>query len=156
MPLCPRDSPRRWRYRQRLVEAAAAGKECDDEAGDALFGETDEEDNANVAPRCHDHEEAWRHRQRGGVVHGRSPLLVSQEGNRSSPPVDAKLGGLTIFGRLVASRRCASGQLHFPDHRRRKLRGGAGEHRGGSGDGEASVLVADGLTRGTGVGDHLG
>ena len=38
MPLCPRDSPRRWRYRQRVVEAAAAGKECDDEAGDA-FGQ---------------------------------------------------------------------------------------------------------------------
>ena len=38
---------------------AAIGKECDEEVGEALFGETDkeEEDNAEAVPRHHDHEE---------------------------------------------------------------------------------------------------
>ena len=33
--------------------------------------------------------------------------------------------------------------------------GGVGERRGGAGDGEVSVLLVHGRTRGTGAGDHL-
>ena len=47
----------RWRYRQRVAEVAAAGKECDNDASEALFGDTDE-DNTKTAPRRHDNEEA--------------------------------------------------------------------------------------------------
>ena len=38
----------------RYAEVAAAGKEREDDAGKALFGDTNEEE---AAPRCHDHEE---------------------------------------------------------------------------------------------------
>ena len=50
----------RWRYRMRVAEVAATYKE-DDEAGEALFGETDDEaeDNAGSA-------EAPPYRQQGG------------------------------------------------------------------------------------------
>ena len=36
----------------------AAGNERDDDAGKALFGDTDEEDIAETTPWLHDHEEA--------------------------------------------------------------------------------------------------
>ena len=47
----------RWRYRMRVAEAAAAYKEASkegDEAGEALFGETEDEaeDNAYDLTRC--------------------------------------------------------------------------------------------------------
>lgn len=46
-----------WRYRQRVVEVAAAGKECDGEVPDAMFCETEEEeeDIAESAPSRDDH-----------------------------------------------------------------------------------------------------
>ena len=45
-----------------------------------------------------------RSRQRGRVVHGRSPPLLHS--------VDAKLGGIKIGGRLAAWRRRGGGNLH--------------------------------------------
>jgi hypothetical protein len=40
----------RWRYRQWVAEVAAFGKERDDEAGEAVFGETDEEEEDIASP----------------------------------------------------------------------------------------------------------
>jgi hypothetical protein len=49
----------RWRYRQRAAEVATAGKECEDEAAEAVFGEIDEEDEGIIeSTPCRDDHEA--------------------------------------------------------------------------------------------------
>ena len=37
---------------------AVIGKECDENTGEALFGDIDEKDIAEITPQCHDYEEA--------------------------------------------------------------------------------------------------
>ncbi|KAE8811652.1 hypothetical protein D1007_11439 [Hordeum vulgare] len=88
-----------WRYEQCQAEMEAAYKEFD-EAADEVWSKSDDEEDImgsdKAAPGYHDHEA----RTSKGIAGSEEELcMVGRDrsgGHRSSPPPEAKLGGIII------------------------------------------------------------